>query len=171
MPYSQPYDISTPTPTSTVRLGDDAIRELKEALEERLATIMNFPAGEPLALNTGAIASRAPLAAATKIAWFEIGSYDLAPAINVPAGDLIDITITIAGITALNTALPSRLEAFIILNGPLVGAADEMLHFRITREFTGAGGTPETHLQLVNYTAAMIATVARTLAIGVIRAV
>lgn len=51
MAYNEVWDLNTPQGSEARSLGDDRIREMKRALQERLATIMNFPDGNPLELT------------------------------------------------------------------------------------------------------------------------
>lgn len=50
MPYADPFDVDTPTGANFVYQGDDRLRELKRALDQRLSSFFeNWPDGEPLA--------------------------------------------------------------------------------------------------------------------------
>jgi len=52
MAYNDPFDVTTPTGAAPISQGDDRIRELKRALNERLDTVFgNWPDGEPLELK------------------------------------------------------------------------------------------------------------------------
>lgn len=56
MPYAEIWDPNTPQASESRALGDDRIRELKRAIQERLGTIMNFPDGNPLTLLPSVVA-------------------------------------------------------------------------------------------------------------------
>lgn len=59
MPYTTPFDETTPTDASWVSEGDDRLREIKRALNERLSTIFsNWPDGDPLAFASGVISGQ-----------------------------------------------------------------------------------------------------------------
>jgi hypothetical protein len=57
MPYIEPFDETTPAEGSDISLGNDRIRELKRALDERLATGFgaSWPSTDPLNLHEAKI--------------------------------------------------------------------------------------------------------------------
>lgn len=172
MAYNDSFDINTPGDTGLIHQGDDAIRELKRALQERLATLTNFPTGEPLRLTAGALDNRTQIASSTLLSYMDVGTIDIPAGIVVPANGVYEGVFTVNGLTVPMSALPVAKQAIVITQGmPRTGQADFGLLFAVCRADTGVGGTLETRVSIANTTAAAINTIVRTLSIAVIRAV
>lgn len=60
MAYADVWDLTTPTPTEITKNGDDRIRELKRALDQRLATVLDgWPNTDPLNIKADLVRGKA----------------------------------------------------------------------------------------------------------------
>lgn len=147
MAFNDVIDDTTPADDEERHLGDDRIRELKRALNERLASFLaNWPDVDPLVLKATAVPNDFIVAAMIGAA--QVGTAELAD-LNVTTGKLADGAVTSVKIADL-TIQSGDLADDAVLTAKIIDEA-------VTEDKIGTGAVTSLKIADENVTAQQIA--------------